>query len=155
MLSSKQCLKLRDSQTEDKTFGMQNSFATNNFHIEKIHKYDIFPWYTMLNLDKIYAISEVIIPNNNQHQRTMSANNRITSKIIQQHTPFVDWWHRGFVWENVFAVLKFVWHGKTISWQTEKGNRVKQSQIYQGNCVRMTCDCIGHPPELKKYQYHS
>ena len=42
----------------------------------------------------MHSISEVIILNNDQHQhkkKTATTNNRINSKIKQQHTAFVDW----------------------------------------------------------------
>ena len=41
----------------------------------------IIPHHTMPNLDHIYAISEVIILNNDQHQRIISTNKRINSNI--------------------------------------------------------------------------
>ena len=51
--------------------------------------YSIFPRHTLPNLDQIYVISKVLILNNDQHQNTISTNNKMNSKINQQHTPFL------------------------------------------------------------------
>ena len=78
----------------------------------------IFPRHTMPNLDQIYAISEVIILNNDQHQqqKAISTKNSINSKINQHLTPFVDWCYCGreVLFEKVclFVVYKFVLLGK-------------------------------------------
>ena len=62
----------------------------------------------------MHSISEKIILNNDQHQhkRTATTNNRINSKIKQQHTTFVAWCYylRSFVSENgclLFTSLPF------------------------------------------------
>ena len=53
----------------------------------------IFPRHTLPNLDHIFAISEVIFLNSNQHliQKTISTNYKINAKINHHLTPFVDW----------------------------------------------------------------
>ena len=58
-----------------------------------VQAHNIFPWHTLPNLDQIYAISEVIILNNDQHQhqKIIATNNRINSKIKRHHTTFVNW----------------------------------------------------------------
>ena len=71
----------------------------------------------LANLDKIFAILEVIILNNDAHERhkTLSTSNSINSKTNQHLTPFVDWsCGRGVLFEKVclFVVYKFVLHGK-------------------------------------------
>ena len=74
--------------------------------------------HTLPNWDQIYSISEVIILNNDQHQhqKTISTYNRISSKIKQQHTTFVDWCYglREVLFDKVwlFVVYKVVLHGK-------------------------------------------
>ena len=66
----------------------------------------------------MHSISEVIILNNNQHQhqKTLSTNNRISSKINQHLTPFADWCYCGrevlFEKVHLFVVEKLVLHGK-------------------------------------------
>ena len=80
----------------------------------------IFPRNTLTNLYQIYALSEVIILHNDQHQhqhqKTISANSRINSNIYQQLTPFVNWCYSGreVLFEKVclFVAYKFVLHGK-------------------------------------------
>ena len=75
----------------------------------------------------MHPISEVIILNNDQHQhkKTATTNNRINSKIKQQHKTLVDWCYCDIdiLSEKMclFVVHKFVLHGKTISCQAEKG----------------------------------
>ena len=61
--------------------------------------------------------------------KKISTNKRINLKYNQQHTPFVDWsnWQRGVCSSQVILAWK------TISCQTEKGNRVKHRQILPGN----------------------
>ena len=77
----------------------------------------IFPRHTLPNLGQIYAISEVIIQDSDQHQhqKTISTNNRIISKVNQYHTPFVDWCYSGtevlFEIVCLFVVLNLVFHG--------------------------------------------
>ena len=96
-----------------------------------------FLWHTLPYLDQIHSISEVIILNNDQHQhqKTISTNNRINSKINQHLTPFcrlalLTLWQRSFAWESMFVCCwKACLAWKTISCQTEKGNRVIHSQI--------------------------
>ena len=79
----------------------------------------IFPWHALPNQDWIYSISEVTILNDDQHQhqKTVSTNNRINSKIKQQHV-----YNFGlsvlclrevlFQYVCLFVVYMFVLHGK-------------------------------------------
>ena len=74
----------------------------------------------------MHSILEVIILNNDQHQhkKTATTNNRIDSKIKQQHTTFVDWCYclREVLFQKVTVVYKFALHGQQFSCQTGKGN---------------------------------
>ena len=49
--------------------------------------------HTLPKRDYMHFISEVIILNNHRHQhkKTATTNNKINSKIKQQHKTFVDW----------------------------------------------------------------
>ena len=79
----------------------------------------------------MHSISEVIILNNDKHQdkKTATTNNRIKSKIKQQHTTFVDWCYclREVLFQKVFVVYKFVLLGKPF--HAKQRNRVKLGQI--------------------------
>ena len=60
-----------------------------------------------------------------QHQKTISTNNRINSKIKQQHKTFVDWryYFREVLFQKVclFVVYKFVLHGKQFLAKQTRG----------------------------------
>ena len=95
--------------------------------------------HTLPKRDNMHSISEVLIPNNDQHQlkKTATTNNRINSKIKQQHTTYVDWCYclREVLFQKMFVVVyKFALHGQQFSCQTGKGNSQKHLQFWQGCC---------------------
>ena len=63
--------------------------------------------HTLPKSDDMHPISEVIILNNDQHQhkKTATTNNRIKSKIKQQHTTFIDWCYcfRDVLFQKMFV----------------------------------------------------
>ena len=95
------------------------------------------PMHALLHRHYIHSISEVIILNNDphQHKKTATTNNRINSKIKQQHTPLligvIDSEKLCFR-KCLFVVRKFVFHGQQFSCQTGKGNSQKYVKFSQG-----------------------
>ena len=98
---------------------------------EKTLNYYIFPRHTLPNLDLIYAISEVIILNNDQHEyKKKSTNNWINFKIKQQHIlSSIVIVSDKFCFRKFFCCLQVCLTWKTFSCQTDMGNRVKHDQI--------------------------
>ena len=75
--------------------------------------------------------TKAIILNNDQHQhqKIISTNNSINSKIKQQHTTLVNWCFclREVLFQCVVCCVQVCLAWKTISCQTCKGNRLYSS----------------------------
>ena len=89
-------------------------------------------------LNKALNLLNLSFGNTNWHE-TISANNRIISKINQQHTPFVDWCYGGrevlFEKVSLYVVHNLVLHGKQFL--VEKGNRVNIGKFGRATASRM------------------
>ena len=89
----------------------------------------------------MHSISEVIILNNDQHQhkKTATTNNRINSKIKQQHTTFVDWCYclREVLIQKMFvSCLQVCLAWTTILLPNRPGEQTKTQAIFAG------CACV-------------
>ena len=85
----------------------------------------IFPKHTLPNLDQIYAISEVTSLNNDQYKKKQYQQ---TTGLIQRLINISHFLSLGVIVAEKFC-FKVCLAWKTISCQTDKGNRVKHGQI--------------------------
>ena len=106
------------------------------YSVLQIH---IFPRHALPNFDQIYAISEVIILNNDQNQHKKKQYQQ-TTRLIQRLISISHLQSIGVIVAVNFCLRKCVYclqvclAWKTIFCQTNKVNRVKHVQIQQGTC---------------------
>ena len=93
--------------------------------------------HTLPKRDNMHSISEVLIPNNDQHQlnKTATTNNRINSKIKQQHTTFVNWCYclRKVLFQKMFVRCSQVYLAwTTIPLPNRQGEQTETASIIAG-----------------------